>query len=675
MHGDAAPPRPHVLAAHPRGAADLLRLTVGEQRRATELGAELGVVRQGRGAAVDVELGVAARVAAVGDRERDQLLARAVQRLGQAREQRAALGERQLSELGGADRARVHEGRGEIVATLVATSARSASVAGLTSVALRAGSCRPRSRRGNWRAAACPCLSLFSPRVSSLTKRLLTGFIAIVVIVFVGGFGYYALGDGRWTLGDCLYMTVITVTDTVGYDEVLTDMKLVEGARAFTVVLLVFGTGSIVYFASTITAFIVEGDLRNVLFASKLKKRMKRMKDHVVVVYGAGSTGRNVIEELLKTGVAVVAIDTRESELKDIADKYPKAEYTFIVGDATDDDIMNQTNQNQARGLVAALSSDKDNLYLTVSARQTNAKLRIVARCAELSHVEKIKRSGADAVVSPNFIGGMRMVSELLRPAVVRFLDDMLRDRRAAYRIEEIRLGDRASELGTTLRDAKVRERFGMTVLAVQASDSEPWTYNPDADVKIGPGVTLVVLGSSDQVSALRNTKAPDSCRVSLRSYLLQLSLQTRDTRHVMVETSPRDLSAHPRVSVVVRSFNRLGALAELLTALLAQDHDSFEVVVIEQSTERPPLELARIDALARDSRRSGSCATSRSAARARATPASAPGAAICSCSSTTTTCRSAPTGCDVTRRTSTDRSASASPSSSSARTAPRRRT
>ncbi len=342
--------------------------------------------------------------------------------------------------------------------------------------------------------------------MSSLTKRLLAGFIVIVVIVFVGGFGYFALGDGKWTLGDCLYMTVITVT-TVGYDEVLTDMKHVEGARAFTVVLLVFGTGSIVYFASTITAFIVEGDLTNILFISKLKKRMKRMKDHVIVC-GAGSTGRNVIEELLKTNIAVIAIDTRESELKEIADKYPKAEYAFIVGDATDDDVMNQTNLPGARGLVAALSSDKDNLYLTVSARQTNPQLRIVARCAELSHVEKIKRSGADAVVSPNFIGGMRMVSELMRPAVVRFLDDMLRDRRAAYRIEEIRLGDRAAELGTTLRDAKVRERFGMTVLAVQASENEPWTYNPDAGVKIGPGVTLVVLGSTEQVAALRRESA-----------------------------------------------------------------------------------------------------------------------------------------------------------------------
>jgi voltage-gated potassium channel len=338
--------------------------------------------------------------------------------------------------------------------------------------------------------------------LSPMMKRLLYGFLALAIVIAGGGLGYYLIGGGRWSIGDCLYMTVITVT-TVGYGEVLQGMDALHYARAFTVVLLLFGTGTIVYFASTITAFIVEGDLKNVLFVSKLKKRMKRMKQHVVVC-GAGSTGRNVIEELIKTGVPVIAVDVRESELKDIADKFPNAEYTYLVGDATDDDVIAQCNLDGARGLVAALSSDKDNLYLTVSARQSNPTARIVARCAELSHVDKIKKSGADAVVSPNYIGGMRLVSELLRPAVVRFLDDMLRDRRAAFRIEEVKLGEDLSKLGETLRDARVRERYGMTVLAVRGREAPGWTYNPDASEKLSPGMTLVVLGSTEQVAAFR---------------------------------------------------------------------------------------------------------------------------------------------------------------------------
>src|SRR5215468_5690369 len=338
-----------------------------------------------------------------------------------------------------------------------------------------------------------------------LTRRLAMGLAMLCIVVFGGGIGYYLIGGSRWEFGDCLYMTVTTIT-TVGFGE-LPGMEHVAWARAFTVVLLVFGTGSIVYFASTVTAVIIEGDLRSVLFASRLKKRMKRMKDHIVVC-GAGSTGRHVIEELLAAGVPVVAIDVREGELREIAEKFSRAEFSYLVGDATDDDVMAQTGLDRARGMVAALSSDKDNLYLTVSARQTNPGVRIVARCAELSHVEKIRRSGADAVVSPNFIGGMRLVSELLRPAVVRFLDDMLRDRRAAYRIEEVKLGVRVEALGRNLREAKVRERFGMTVLAIRGRDDQSWIYNPDANERLGPGTTLVVLGSAEQVAELRRVAA-----------------------------------------------------------------------------------------------------------------------------------------------------------------------
>jgi voltage-gated potassium channel len=340
-------------------------------------------------------------------------------------------------------------------------------------------------------------LAMLTPMV----KRMLYGLVAIVLVTLGGGIGYYLIGDGKWPFGDCIYMTAITIT-TVGYDEVLPNMKDTEFARLFTIILLVFGTGTIVFFASTVTAFIIEGDLKNVLFANKLKKRIKRMKDHVIVC-GAGSTGRNVIEELVVTGVPVIAVDLREDELKEVATKHPEAEYSYIVGDATDDDVMAQVNLATARGLVAALSSDKDNLYLTFSARQLNPSARIIARATEIGHVDKLKRSGADAVVSPNFIGGMRMVSELLRPAAVRFLDDMLRDRRVAYRIEEVRLGDKAPELGTTLREARVRERYGMTVLAVSNVDGS-WTYNPDASEKLAAGMTLVVLGSAEQVAKLR---------------------------------------------------------------------------------------------------------------------------------------------------------------------------
>lgn len=336
----------------------------------------------------------------------------------------------------------------------------------------------------------------------SLQRRLLAGLLLLVITIVGGASGYYVIGQGQWAFGDCLYMTVITVT-TVGYGETLSNMDKVDGARDFTMVLLLFGTGSIVFFASMITAFVVEGDLKNALAANKLKKRMKRMKDHVIVC-GAGSTGRNVIVELIKMGRSVVAVDVNEELLKEIAADYPKANFAYVVGDATDDSVQEEINIKEAAGLVAALNSDKDNLYLTVSARQENAKIRVVARCAELSHVDKMKKAGADAVVSPNYIGGLRLVSEMVRPSVVRFLDEMMRDARVAYRIDEVTLGDGVAELGGSLRDAKIRERYGMTVLAVRPRDATSFTYNPDADQKIAAGTTLVVLGSVEQVGKLR---------------------------------------------------------------------------------------------------------------------------------------------------------------------------
>ncbi len=324
----------------------------------------------------------------------------------------------------------------------------------------------------------------------------------MLVVVLGGSVGYWLLGEGRWAFGDCVYMTVITVT-TVGYGETLDGMDKVAWARPFTVVLLVFGTGVLVYFASTITAFVVEGELKDILADKRRRKRIKQMKDHFVVC-GAGSTGRHVINELLTTEHTVLAIDVNEAELKDIAAGFPGKAFTYLVGDATDDDVFGQANIANARGVACALSGDKDNLYLGVATRWLNPSCRIIARCAELSHVDKLKRAGADAVVSPNFIGGMRMVSEMVRPAVVRFLDEMLRDKQAAMRIEEITIAPGSSLVGKSLRDIDVRGKFGMNVLAIKAVDGGAWDYNPPADRVLADKMLLVVIGSSPQVKALR---------------------------------------------------------------------------------------------------------------------------------------------------------------------------
>ncbi len=334
-----------------------------------------------------------------------------------------------------------------------------------------------------------------------MRNRLLAGLAALAAVVLGGTVGFQLIGEGRWGFSECMYFVFITVT-TVGYGEILPGMDQMPVARGFTIVLLVFGTGVLVYFASTITAFIVEGDLSNFLKSKRLLKRIQRMREHTIVC-GAGSTGGHIIEELLSSHMAVVAIDVDEARLQEIAAKFPREKFSYLVGDATEDAVLEQAALTSAGGLVAALSSDKDNLYLVVTVRQQNSKARIIARCSELAHVDKLKRAGADSVVSPNHIGGMRMVSELLRPAVVRFLDEMLRDKRATFRIDEVRISEGALA-GKNLREAQIRERFGMTVLALKSADDKPWVYNPDAAERLTAGMTLVVLGSPDQVKSLR---------------------------------------------------------------------------------------------------------------------------------------------------------------------------
>lgn len=335
-----------------------------------------------------------------------------------------------------------------------------------------------------------------------MRNRLLAGFLAMLLVVLGGATGYWWIGKGQWGWFDCLYMTVLSVT-TVGYGETLPGMDHMPQARGFTMLLLVFGTGVLVYFASTITAFVVEGDLRNVLSVQRMKKRIRTMKDHFVVC-GAGSTGRHIIHELLTTGHRVVAIDSDEATLRDIATDHPKAEFSYIVGDATDDEILAQANLASAKGLGAALSGDKDNLYLVVATRQLSPAARIIARCSEMNHVEKLKRAGADAVVSPNFIGGMRMVSELVRPSVVKFLDEMLRDKAAPMRIEEVQITAGCDLAGMCLREADLRGRHGLNVLAVRVDGTAPWDYNPDPERPLAVGTVVVVLGAAAQVHELR---------------------------------------------------------------------------------------------------------------------------------------------------------------------------
>jgi len=292
-------------------------------------------------------------------------------------------------------------------------------------------------------------------------------------------------------------MTLITLS-TVGFGELLPGMADIDGARMWTLLLILLGSGSLVFFVSSFTAFIVEGDIQGTLRRRHMQNRIDQLRDHFIVV-GVGATGIHVAGELHASKVPFVVVETRDERL-DAASELFGPDVLWVKGDATVDSVLEQAGIMRAKGLAATLREDKDNAFVTITARALNPKLRIVAKVTEDSAETKLKRAGADTIVSPSFIGGMRLASELVRPSVVQFLDRM---RSQDLRVEEVPIPDGSSLLGAALRDTGIRNQTNVLVLAVREPDGS-YSYNPGPTFLLAAGQTLVVLCRTEDLNQLR---------------------------------------------------------------------------------------------------------------------------------------------------------------------------
>ncbi len=328
-----------------------------------------------------------------------------------------------------------------------------------------------------------------------LKRKIILAVILLTTVIIVGMVGYriLSIGEASWT--DCAYMTLITIA-SVGYGEII-NFPNVEAGRIFTMFLIICGVGGYLYFISSFTAVIVEGNLLNIFWRDKMQGKIDKLNDHYILC-GCGETGIHIVREFISTNRAMVAIDIDMHRLEGIRKELLNDNIFFIEGDAIHDEILVSAGISRAKGIIACVSEDKDNLVITLSARQLNEKVRIVSRCTDSKMIDKLRKSGADSVISPNQIGGMRMASEMVRPSAVSFLDIMLRDKDKNLRVEEIPIGHTSSLVGKSLDDIDFWGEVGLFPIAVQTADLS-WIYNPKPDTIIEADSKLIIIGNSTQ--------------------------------------------------------------------------------------------------------------------------------------------------------------------------------
>jgi voltage-gated potassium channel len=336
--------------------------------------------------------------------------------------------------------------------------------------------------------------------VRASVRRLIVAIGTFAILVAVGTVGYLVAGGGRWSTADCAYMTVITIS-TVGFYE-LGHMREVPGARALTVGLIISGVGVLAYMQSNLTALLVEGAIGQALRRRRMQREIAKLSGHIVVA-GAGGTGKHVIEELIVTQTRFVAIDRDDQVLKTVSEDMAGGRMLYVHGDATVDHVLIAAGVDRARGVIAALTHDKDNLYVTLSARSLNAGARIVSKVVEDEAAPKILKAGASSIVNPTLIGARRLAGELIRPEVHEFLDQMVRDKDKNLRLEEVVVEARSGFVGRALKDTPIRRETRALVVAVRGRDRE-FVYNPEPDYVIAAGMTLIVLGEAESIVKLR---------------------------------------------------------------------------------------------------------------------------------------------------------------------------
>jgi voltage-gated potassium channel len=317
-------------------------------------------------------------------------------------------------------------------------------------------------------------------------RSLINGAVLLLLVHMVGTLGYHAIGRPTATWIDSFYMTFITVA-TIGYGETV-DLSTHPMGRLFTVAIATVGIGTMSYLFSSFVALLLESDLNAALRRRHMERQIAAMRGHYIIC-GVGRVGSNVADELLTTNRAFVVIENDQAALDRWLERCPNTLY--LHDDAADDGALRRAGVMHAAGVFAVTGDDSHNLMISLSVKLLNPKARVVARLHEIRNADKARRAGADEIVSPDFTGGMRIASAMVRPHVVNFMDQMLRSD-DGLRVEEVVIPDGVDARPVSQLIPKSRE-----YMLVATHERGQWVFNPADDHMVGAGAALVVMTSA----------------------------------------------------------------------------------------------------------------------------------------------------------------------------------
>ncbi|MFZ5426175.1 MAG: potassium channel family protein [Thermodesulfobacteriota bacterium] len=317
--------------------------------------------------------------------------------------------------------------------------------------------------------------------------------LTAVALIFVFGTLAYMLVEG-WEFFDSLYMVIISLT-TVGYGEV---HPLTRDGRIVTSFVLIFGVGTFFYLAGAIVQLMIEGHIQNIFGRRWMRRAIEKMQGHTIVC-GYGRIGAIVAREIIAEGHDVVVIERSHQLIEDLEQK----DVPFVSGDATKDDILLSAGLKNAKALVSALTDEAANVYVTLTARQINPDIYIVARSDSPDHSQRLIRAGANQVLFPHLYGGIRMAQSVLRPTVLGFMDLAMRGDNEDLQMEQLTLSPESPVAGKDLIGSQLRQRYNIIVIGIKKSDGK-LLFNPQPQVVLEAGDTLILVGNKQSLAAMQ---------------------------------------------------------------------------------------------------------------------------------------------------------------------------